>query len=111
MTKWFPTWERVSVRVISRSMLTEFAASHPDAAIPLDNWYRRARRASWRNLDETRIDYPHADPVGTCTVFNIAGNKYRLIVKINYRRQAVYTRFVLTHAEYDKEKWKHDCGC
>jgi mRNA interferase HigB len=92
-------------------MLTEFAASHPDAAIPLDNWYRRARRASWRNLDETRIDYPHADPVGTCTVFNIAGNKYRLIVKINYRRQAVYTRFVLTHAEYDKEKWKHDCGC
>lgn len=98
------------MRVISRSMLTEFAASHPDATIPLDNWYRRTRKASWRILDHVRIDYPHADPVGTCTVFNIAGNEYRLIVKINYRRQTVYTRFVLTHAEYDRERWKHDCG-
>jgi mRNA interferase HigB len=95
--------------VISRKALAAFAAKHPDAAEPLDNWYRRTRRASWSHLSDVRIDYPHADVVGTCTVFNIKGNAYRLITKIFYRQQKVLIRFVLTHKEYDKEKWKDDC--
>jgi len=56
-----------------------------------------------------RIDYSHAAAVGTCTVFNIKGNAYRLITKISYRQQKVLIRFVLTHKEYDKENWKDDC--
>lgn len=98
------------MRVISRKALTDFAAKHPDAAEPLDNWYHRAKKATWQNLAEVRADYPHADPVGACTVFNIAGNKYRLITKIKYQYQVVYIRFVLTHKEYDKERWKDDCS-
>jgi len=63
-------------------------------------------RASWRSLVEVRRTYPHADLVGSVTVFNIAGNKYRLIVRIHYASQAIYIRCVLTHAEYDKGDWK-----
>jgi mRNA interferase HigB len=98
------------LRVISRKRLLEFARKSPDAAEPLDNWYRRTKRAKWKNLAEVRADYPHADAVGACTVFNIKGNKYRLIAKIFYKDQIVLIRFILTHREYDKEECKDDCG-
>jgi mRNA interferase HigB len=55
---------------------------------------------------ETRRDFPHADPVGVFTVFNIGGNNFRLIAAIKYRWQVVYVRHILTHAEYAKDKWK-----
>lgn len=54
--------------------------------------------------------YPHADPVGSCVVFNIGGNKYRLISKIAFNRRVLYIRFILTHKAYDEGGWKHDCG-
>jgi mRNA interferase HigB len=53
--------------------------------------------------------YPHADLAGDCTIFNIGGNKFRLIVKFKYRWKVVYIRFVLTHAEYDKGEYENDC--
>ena len=96
--------------MISRKMLAEFAARHPDSTEPLDNWYRRASKATWHNLAEVRSDYPHADAVGTCTVFNVAGNKYPLITWIKYEKLTIFTRFVLTHREYDKGRWKSDCS-
>ncbi len=99
------------LRVISRKRLLAFASKHADAAEPLDNWYRRTKKATWKNLSEVRVDYPHADVVGICTVFNIKGNKYRLITKTFYKNQIVLIRFVLTHSQYDKEGWKDDCGC
>lgn len=70
------------------------------------HWYRVAKRARWQHLADVREDFAHADVVGEYTVFNIAGNKYRLIVAIKYRHQIVYIRHILTHADYDKEKWK-----
>ena len=79
------------------------------AAEPLDNWYRPTKRAAWKSLAEIRRDYPHADLVGSCIVFNIGGNKYRLITKIKFERQTVYIRFLLTHREYNKGGWKNDC--
>jgi mRNA interferase HigB len=97
------------VRVISCKALPDFAAKHPDAAGPLDNWYRRTKKANWSNLSEVRTDYPHADLVGTCTVFNIKGNAYHLVTKIFYRQKKVLIRFVLTHKDYDREGWKDDC--
>ena len=97
------------MRVISRKKLLEFVAGHPDAAEPLDNWYRRTSKAGWKNISDVRSDYPHADAVGNCTVFNIGGNKYRLITWVNYEYRIVYIRFVLTHREYNKGAWKHDC--
>jgi len=84
---------------------------YPDAKQPLADWYDMAKKAAWSNLAETRRDFPHADPCGQCTIFNIKGNQYRLITKINYPWQVIYIRFVLTHAVYDKGRWKHDCRC
>lgn len=54
--------------------------------------------------------YPHADLVGSCVVFNIGGNKWRLISKIAFNRHVLLIRFILTHKDYDKGGWKHDCA-
>ena len=97
------------MRIISRKALREFWEIYPDSEQPLEDWYRITRHAFWLNLAQTRGDFPHADSVGDCTVFNIGGNKYRLIAKIRYNKQRVYITHVLTHKEYDKEKWKDDC--
>jgi mRNA interferase HigB len=77
-----------------------------NALEPLLHWYHVAKRAHWTSLAEVRKDFRHADVVGVFTVFNIAGNKYRLIATIKYRWRVVYIRNILTHVEYDKEKWK-----
>ncbi len=97
------------MHIISKRPLREFWENHPDARQPLEDWWKITDHADWKNLAETRADFPHADPVGSCTVFNIGGNKYRLITKINYRSKIVYVRSVLTHSEYDREGWKNDC--
>jgi mRNA interferase HigB len=102
---------RSLVRIISKRNLREFWEKRPDAEEPLLDWYNATRKASWRNLAEVRESFRHADPVGDCTVFNIKGNNYRLITVIKYRAQRVYVLYVLTHNEYDKEKWKDDCHC
>ncbi|HXI88983.1 MAG TPA: type II toxin-antitoxin system HigB family toxin [Blastocatellia bacterium] len=97
------------MNVVSRKALKSFAGAHNFAAEPLDNWYRRARKAKWKNLAELRLDYPPADRVGKFTVFNVGGNKFTLITKINYVGQTVYIKRVLTHREYSKGGWKNDC--
>jgi len=108
---WFALCEHGSVRVISHKAIREVAAKKKEAAQPLDDWYRVVRRADWGNLAELRSDYPHADLVGSCIVFNIGGNKFRLITKVAFRHRIVYTRFILSHKEYDKGRWKDDCNC
>jgi mRNA interferase HigB len=97
------------MRVVAKPILREFWAENIDAEIPLLDWYRECRKADWKNPAELKLTFPQADLVDKCTVFNIGGNKYRLIAKINYRAQIIYIRFVLTHSEYDKDKWKEDC--
>jgi mRNA interferase HigB len=99
------------LRVISRRKLLEFAAVHEDAKAALDEWYKVASKAKWQNLAEARATYPHADPVGTCTVFNIREGNYRLIAYLNYRGGRLYVLHVLTHREYDKGGWRRDCDC
>ncbi len=96
------------MHIISRKKLLEFSQEHADAFTPLDNWYRIAKTARWRHLDEVRRDFSSADAAGSFTVFNIKGNNYRLIASIDYESQIIYVKYVLTHAEYDKEKWKDD---
>ena len=97
------------MHIISRKKLREFWQTEKEAEIPLDTWYRMAKRSSWRNLQEVRDVYSHADSVGDCVVFNIGGNKYRLVVKFEFLKQTIYIKFVLTHKEYDKKVWKKDC--
>jgi mRNA interferase HigB len=103
------------MRILSRKAVREFSKRHPDAKEALDAWYKTTRKALWSNLNEVRADYPHADLVGICVVFNIGGNKYRLISKIYYCsdkfKGKILIRFILTHRAYDQNKWKSDCGC
>jgi mRNA interferase HigB len=66
---------------------------------------------AWQNWGEVRASYGNADLVGNCVVFNIGGNKYRLITRILYPSQTVYVLKVMSHKEYDQDKWKEDCGC
>src|SRR5438876_503269 len=99
------------MRVITRKRLREFAETHPDAVEPLQKWYRHVRQATWGSLQDVRRVYPPADAVtvasgGTVTVFNLCGNKYRLIVAIHFNRQRVYILRLLRHAEYSKGRWK-----
>ena len=96
------------VRVISRKILREFCQIHADSCDALYSWYRVASRAKWENLTQVRATYQSAEAVGNFTVFNIKGNRYRLIVDIIYPTQRIYIKYVLTHAEYDREKWKND---
>ena len=88
--------------------LKTFWDAHASAEMPLRAWYQVASRATWRSLDDVRRTYPSADLVERLTVFNIGGNNFRLITRVEYQRQEIYIRYVLTHAEYDKEDWKRD---
>ena len=94
------------MRVISRKALKQFAAKHPDAHAPLDQWYRITRKADWGNLIDAQRDFNHAEAVGRLTVLNIKGNTYRLIARVNYRTKRVFIRHIMTHAEYMKGAWK-----
>lgn len=91
------------MRVISRKAIREFAERHPVAAAPPDNWYRITRRAQWKSLAELRQDFRSADVVGRRTVFNIHGNDYRLVARVNYKWQRVNILKIMTHAEYARE--------
>ncbi len=79
-----------------------FVREHRDALPALERWHDMTRLAKWGSIIDARRDFPRADGVGSRTVFNIRGNHYRLIAKINYRAQVVRVTHVLTHAEYDK---------
>jgi mRNA interferase HigB len=98
--------EVTSVNVISYKKIREFSSHHRDAEAALTAWYRTAKRSDWQNLTEVKRVYPSADLVGRYIVFNIRGNKYRLIALIVYRSQTVFIVKVLTHEEYDLGKWK-----
>jgi len=94
------------MHVITRKRIVDFASRHPDCATALDSWYRIIKHARIQNFSELRSIFPSADHVQGLTVFNIGGNKVRLIAAIHYNSQKIYIRHVLTHKEYDKNKWK-----
>jgi mRNA interferase HigB len=90
------------VNVISRKTLVEFYERRPDAMEALETWYRVCKKATWRNFNEVRTAYPSADVVGDDRmVFNIKGNKYRLIARFSFRYKAIQVKWIGTHAEYN----------
>ena len=96
------------MHVISYRRLREYVATHADVQDVLNNWDRVASKAAWTNLIQVQEVFPQAEAVSNFTVFNIKGNNYRLIVSIDYEQQLIYIKYILTHAEYDKEQWKND---
>ena len=94
------------MRVVREKQLREFARRFPKADTPLANWADVVAHSAWKNPADLRRTFASTDFVGETTVFNIGGNKYRLIAYVHYRRQIVFVKHVLTHDEYDKGKWK-----
>ena len=94
------------MHVITRQRLNEFAAKHPATKSALAQWYRLARKTRFQNFVDLRQTFPSADVDGKFTVFDIGGNKVRLIAAIHYNRGKLYIRHVLTHEEYDRGNWK-----
>jgi mRNA interferase HigB len=94
------------VRVISKQTLRQFWESTPgrtDARRSLEAWHREARKASWSSPQDVKRLYATASVMkGGRVVFNICGNRYRLVVRINFSQQIVFVRFVGTHADYDR---------
>ena len=96
------------MHVISQKTLRAFWTKHPQAKNPLQAWFTRTKKAEWDRFEDVKADFGSADQVGRLTVFDIGGNKYRLIAHIHFNRGKVYVRNVLTHADYDKGDWKKD---
>jgi len=94
------------VNVISKRGLFEKAAKFADAQSALQVWFDIAIDAEWHSLEDVRKSFPATDMVGPLAIFNIKGNKYRLIVRMVFQYQRIYVKEFLTHAEYDKEGWK-----
>jgi mRNA interferase HigB len=103
------------MRVVSKARLKSFweAPGHGGSEGPLRAWYTHVnhRSVAWQSWGEVRGDFATASLVGTCVVFNVGGNKYRLVTRILYPSQKVFVLKVMTHAEYDKDQWKDECGC
>jgi mRNA interferase HigB len=90
------------MRVIALRTLKEFWKNHPDAEHPLRQWYDDARRADWKRPQERKTVYASASIVARDrVVFDIKGNTYRLVVRVNYHYRIMYIRFIGTHTEYD----------
>jgi len=100
--------ERCLMHIISRRKLQNFWKVYPRAERPLDAWYKRARCAEWESLNDVKSIYPRADPYGSLVIFDIGGNKFRLIVAIHYNRRKIFVRHVLTHEEYTRGDWKKE---
>ena len=94
------------MHVITRKRLNEFADKYPEAKTALARWYSLAKHNDFSTFAELRAKFPSADQVGKLTVFNVGGNRVRLIAAIHYNRKKIYIRAVLTHAEYNEGKWK-----
>lgn len=96
------------MHLISIRNLRTDAKKYPDAIAVINSWYATVKKSQWKNLEDVRKVYRDAEAVGNFTVFNIKGNNYRLIVGIDYENQTIYYKYFLTHAQYDRNKWKND---
>jgi mRNA interferase HigB len=101
------------MNVIARPAIDAAIQRYPDAAGWLETWWTTAKAARWESLQQVRRDYPSADQVNRCLVFDARGNRYRLIVRVVYadgwQNGTLFVKWFLTHAQYDKGKWKRNC--
>lgn len=97
------------MRIISERRLREFWQKNPEAENAMREWIKTVKSADWNNFSDVRKAFNHADIFGNCTIFDVGGNKYRIIGKAAYGIKVVFIRFVLTHKQYDEKKWQSDC--
>lgn len=94
------------MHIISRKALIQFWDKHPDSQTSLARWFKVVEKTNFHSFAELRVVFPSADKIQDWIVFNIGGNKVRLIASVHFNRGRVYIRHVLTHAEYDRGDWK-----
>ena len=94
------------MHIISLKPLREFWRQHPDAELALRRWFNTVERSKWTRFADVRAVFPAADQVEHRFVFNVGGNKWRIVAAIHFNTGKVYVRHVLTHADYDKGKWR-----
>lgn len=98
--------------MISQKALRAFTHKHADAAAPLRAWLKLARRGRFQSLVELERTFASVDVVTvngrSFYVFNIGGNKYRLIAAVHFNAQRLFVRHILTHSDYDAERWKNE---
>ena len=93
----------LDMRVIARKALIDFNSTHNDAEIALEDWYARTSKTNWKDFSDLKRSFRSADSVGgKRVVFNIKGNRYRLVAIVLFKIKRVYIRFVGTHEEYDR---------
>lgn len=91
------------MRIIARATLRDFWEANADAEQPLKAWFHEVKDADWNSPHDAKAVYGNASVIGNNRIaFNIAGNKYRLVVKFNYPYRIGYIRFIGTHAQYDE---------
>lgn len=91
------------MRVIAKKILRDFWVTHADCEQQLKSWYQETSKAQWKNPNQVKNEYPSASFLNNNrVVFNLKGNNYRLVVKINYEYQMIWVRFIGTHSQYDK---------
>jgi mRNA interferase HigB len=97
------------MHIISRSTLKKAWEKYPDSKSGLEAWYKLVKAQVWNNFSDLKASVPFSpDQVGNLVVFDIGGNKYRLIVYVDYEYKKVFIRDFLTHTEYSKDNWKKD---
>lgn len=94
------------MKLISNKALREFAAVHADAEQALQDFRRKIERGSFGNFADLRAVFPAVDKVGALYVFNIGGNKFRLVAGLSFEARCLWVKAVLTHRDYDKGNWK-----
>jgi mRNA interferase HigB len=94
------------MHIISKKRLIEFINKHPDCSSAIESWYRIVKHSNFDSFIELRQVFPGADKVDNFTIFNIGGNKARLVAAIHYNTQRIYIRHILTHKEYDRGSWR-----
>ncbi len=94
------------MHIITRKRLNDFAEEHPESRSALYRWFTIMKSRNFYSFPDLRETFPDADQVGKLTVFNVGGNKVRLVSAIHYNRRKVYIRAILTHEQYDRSKWK-----
>jgi mRNA interferase HigB len=95
------------MHIISKKALKDFWEKHPDSEEPLKAWFKIVNATRYVGYNDLKVTFGTIDKVGDKIVFNIGGNKYRLITVIHFNYGRVYERYVMTHREYDKKEWEN----
>lgn len=96
------------MRIITRKRVNDYIKKHPGCEGALNHWYSILSNTDYTSFKDLQKTFPSADRVKNLTIFNIGGNKARLIAAIHFNAKCVYVRHILTHSEYDKGNWKKD---